>query len=46
MISDMPFFIIVAMAEIDPRYEPFYGRIVKRLHKYIKEAHVPFESPI
>ncbi len=36
----------IAMAEIDPRYEPFYGGIVKRLYKYIKEAHVPFESPI
>ncbi len=36
----------IAMAEIDPRYEPFYGEILKRLHKYIKEAHVPFESPI
>jgi len=35
----------IAMAEIDPRYEPFYGGIVKRLYKYIKEAHVPFESP-
>ncbi len=36
----------IAMAEIDPRYEPFYGGIVKRLHKYIEEAHVPFQSPI
>ncbi len=36
----------IAMAEIDPRYEPFYGGIVKRLHKYIKEAHIPFQSPI
>ncbi|TKJ43046.1 hypothetical protein CEE34_11655, partial [Candidatus Aerophobetes bacterium Ae_b3a] len=36
----------IAMAEIDPRYEPFYGGIVKRLYKYIEEAHVPFQSPI
>ncbi len=36
----------IAMAEIDPRYEPFYGGIVKRFHKYIKEAHVPLQSPI
>lgn len=35
----------IAMAEIDPRYEPFYGGIVKRLYKYIEEVHVPFESP-
>lgn len=31
----------IAMAEIDPRYEPFYGGIVKRLRKYIEKAHVP-----
>ncbi len=36
----------VAMAEIDPRYEPFYGGIIKRLHKYIEEAHIPFQSPV
>jgi len=36
----------IAMAEIDPRYEPFYGEVLKRLHKYIEEAHVPFQSPI
>ncbi len=36
----------IAIAEIDPRYEPFYGGILKRLHKYIEEAHVPFQSPI
>jgi len=36
----------IAMVEIDPRYEPFYEGIVKRLHKYIKETHVPFQSPI
>lgn len=36
----------IATAEIDPRYEPFYGGIVKRLYKYIEEAHIPFQSPI
>jgi len=36
----------IAMSEIDPRYEPFYEGIVKRLYKYIEEAYVPFESPI
>ena len=36
----------IAMAEIDPRYEPFYGGVLKRLHKYIEEAHVPFQSPV
>ncbi len=36
----------IAMAEIDPRYEPFYGGVLKRLHKYIEEAHAPFQSPI
>lgn len=36
----------IAMAEIDPRYEPFYGGIVKRLNKYIEEAHIPFQSPV
>ena len=36
----------IAMAEIDPRYEPFYGGVLERLHKYIKEAHVSFQSPI
>ncbi len=35
----------IAMAEIDPRYELFYGGIIKRLHKYIEEAHIPFQSP-
>ncbi len=36
----------IAMAEIDPRYEPFYGGLLKRLYKYIEEAHIPFQSPI
>ncbi len=36
----------IVIAEIDPRYEPFYGGILKRLYKYIEEAYVPFESPI
>jgi len=36
----------IAMAEIDPRYELFYGGMIKRLHKYIEEAHIPFQSPI
>lgn len=36
----------IAMAEIYPRYEPFYGGIVKRLYKYIEEAHIRLESPI
>jgi len=36
----------IAMAEIDPRYELFYGGMIKRLHKYIEEAHIPFQSPV
>ena len=36
----------IAMAEIDPRYEPFYGGIVKRLYRYIEEACISFQSPI
>ena len=36
----------IVVAEIDPRYEAFYGGIVKSLHKYIGEAHIPFQTPI
>jgi len=36
----------IAMSEIDPRYEPFYEGIVKRLYKYIEEVYASFESPI
>lgn len=36
----------IAMTEIDPRYEPFYEGVVKSLYKYIKEADIPFQSPI
>ncbi len=32
----------IAMAEIDPRYEGFYGGIIERLHKYIEETHISF----